>query len=122
MSDLPISSKYRSTPDAPVTEADRNELGTRLNDAFTEGKLDADDYRMRLDRLFAARRLGELVPVVEGLPPLQTHHSPAIVGTGSGRPGELAETRSAHSLALVGVGVVTVSVLVVLVLLLVLIF
>ncbi len=78
-SNLPISSPYRSTPDAPVTDAERDRLNARLNAAYTAGGLDQDDYRARLDLLFAAKRLGELVPVVEGLPPLPTHSSPAIV-------------------------------------------
>ena len=82
-SNLPISSPYRSTPEAPVTEAERNQLSTRLNAAFEAGSLDADDYHQRLDVLFAAQKMGQLVPVVEGLPPLQTYTDPAIVaGTG----------------------------------------
>ena len=36
-SNLPISSPYRSTPDAPVTEGERNQLSTRLNAAFEAG-------------------------------------------------------------------------------------
>ena len=48
--------------------------------------LDADDYQARLDTLFAAQRMGQLVPVVEGLPPLQTYADPAIVAaTSAGR-------------------------------------
>ena len=72
-SNLPISSPYRSTPDAPVTDAERDRLNARLNAAYTAGTLDQDDYQARLDVLFAAKRLGELVPVVEGLPPLPTY-------------------------------------------------
>ena len=67
-SNLPISSPYRSKPDAPVTDAERDRLNARLNAAYTAGTLDQDDYRARLDLLFAAKRLGDLVPVVEGLP------------------------------------------------------
>ena len=93
-SDLPISSPYRSTPDAPVTEGERDQLSARLNAAYTAGALDADDYPTRLDTLFAAQRMGELVPVVEGLPPLQTYTDPAIVASrrpaGRGVPGEAA--------------------------------
>ena len=57
-SELPISSPYRSTPDAPVTESERDQLSSRLNAAFTAGTLDAEDYQARLDTLFAAQRLG----------------------------------------------------------------
>ena len=92
-SDLPISSPYRSTPEAPVTEAERDQLSSRLNAAFTAGTLDAEDYQARLDTLFAAQRMGQLVPVVQGLPPLQTYADPAIVASPGGRPGEVSEQR-----------------------------
>lgn len=110
VSELPISSPYRSTPDAPVSESERNQLSSRLNEAFTAGSLDADDYKTRLDRLFAAHTMGELLPVVEGLPPLQTYNSPAIVASEGGRPGELTESRSGNGLTLVTVGGVAVGV------------
>ena len=119
-SELPLSSPYRSTPEAAVSEAERNQLSTRLNAAFEAGTLDADEYRARLDQLFAARRLGELVPVVEGLPPQQTYATPALVAqSSSGRPGELAPARNAAGPAVVAVAVVAAA-LIVLALLLVL--
>jgi hypothetical protein len=119
--ELPISSPYRSTPDAPVTEAERDQLSSRLNAAYEAGKLDADQYRVRLDTLFAAQRLGELVPVVQGLPPLQTYADPAIVAAApAGRPGELATARSANGVALVAVGGVVALVVLIAILLVVL--
>jgi len=99
-SDLPISSPYRSTPEAPVSESERNQLSSRLNAAFEDGRLEADEYQSRLDRLFAARTLGELVPVVQGLPPLQTYTDPAIVAGTGGQPGELAPARNANGFSL----------------------
>jgi hypothetical protein len=120
-SDLPISSPYRSTPEAPVTEAERDQLSARLNAAYTAGTLDTEDYQARLDTLFAAQRLGQLVPVVQGLPPLQTYADPAIVaGQGGGRPGEVSEPRSATGVALVAVGGVLLVVLLVVILLVIL--
>lgn len=100
MTELPISSPYRSTPQLPVTDAEREQLSARLNTAFTQGDLDSDDYRGRLDQLFAAERLGQLVPVVDGLPPAQTYESPAIVASSGGQPGELAEPRNGRPFAL----------------------
>jgi Domain of unknown function (DUF1707) len=119
-SNLPISSPYRSTPDLPVTDAEREQLNSRLNAAYTDGKLDADDYQTRLDALFAARRLGELVPVVEGLPPLQTYDSPAMVASTGGQPGELSEARPASGVSLLLVGGIAAAVVVVAVLFLLL--
>lgn len=106
MSELPISSPYRSKPAEPVSDDERDRLSRRLNSAYTDGALTAEDYQSRLDQLFAAQKLGELVPVVQGLPPLQTYESPAIVDTGSGRPGELAEAKSGNRLAVIAVGAV----------------
>ena len=119
--ELPISSPYRSTPEAPVTEAERNQLSSRLNAAYEAGTMDSDDYRARLDTLFAAQRLGELVPVVEGLPPLQTYADPAIVATASsGRPGEVSTARSANGVALIAVGGVAALVVLIAILLVIL--
>jgi DUF1707 SHOCT-like domain len=120
-SNLPISSPYRSTPDAPVTDAERDRLNARLNAAYTAGGLEQDDYRARLDLLFAAKRLGELVPVVEGLPPLPTHSSPAIVTNSAGQPGELAESRASGQLSAVVVGGVAAAILLIVILLVLLI-
>jgi Domain of unknown function (DUF1707) len=120
VSELPISSPYRSRPDAPVSEEERNQLSRRLNDAFTEGRMDADEYNARLDALFAARRLGDLVPVVEGLPPLQTYQNPANLTPSTGEPGQLSAGRSGTGLALVMVGVLSGVVLLLAVLLVIL--
>lgn len=119
MSNLPISSPYRSTPEAPVTESERDRLSSRLNAAFTEGSLNADDYQARLDQLFAAQKLGQLVPVVDGLPPLQTYQSPAIIDSG-GQPGQLAEARKGSGLTLVTVGALAGVVLLIVILLVIL--
>jgi hypothetical protein len=102
-SNLPISSPYRSKPDAPVTDAERDQLTSRLNSAFTAGTLSQDDYQARLDQLYAAQKLGQLVPVVDGLPPLQTYDNPAIITSG-GQPGVLAESKAGNQLTLLVVG------------------
>lgn len=117
MSELPISSPYRSTPDAPVPEQLRDRLSGQLNSAYTDGTIDGDDFRRRLDTLFAAERLGDLVPVVQGLPPLSTYADPAIVASDGGRPGELAQPRDASRLALVTGGAVLGAVILIVILL-----
>lgn len=99
MTNLPISSPYRSKPEAPVTDIERDQLSARLNDAFTSGKLDPEDYQTRLDQLFAASSLGQLVPVVDGLPPLQTYDAPANITSG-GEPGQLSEARPSSKVTL----------------------
>lgn len=118
VTELPISSPYRSTPGVPVSEQERNRVSERLNVAFTEGSIDTDDYNQRLNTLWSAATLGELVPVVEGLPPSATYAQPGIVSTGSGgQPGQLTAPRSGVPLTLaVGAGVVLVVLLLLIVL------
>ncbi len=90
VSNLPISSKYRSTPEAAVDEVEREDVAARLNDAFTRGDVSSDDYRALLDEVYAAGTLGELAPVVEKLPAMQTHRQPDLVRQDShAAPGQL---------------------------------
>ncbi|MGO4958279.1 DUF1707 SHOCT-like domain-containing protein [Luteococcus sp. Sow4_B9] len=121
MSNLPISSKYRSQPSRPVDGAEREDLTRRLNDAFTAGGIDGDTYRTLLDELYAAQTLGELVPVVEHLPVKSTHDEPAMVQQHTRTaPGELApagmnaNTATRIGMALGGLGLVLVLLLAVL--------
>lgn len=118
MSELPISSKYRSTPDAPVSDDEREELTRRLNDAFAAGRLDQDTYSSRLDQLYAAQRLGDLVPVVQSLPALQTYADPAMVQQAAGsRPGEVSQARPANRMAIGVIGAVVLIVIILIILL-----
>lgn len=104
-----------------MTDAERDRLNARLNAAYTAGTLDQEDYQARLDRLFAAKRLGELVPVVEGLPPLPTYSNPAIVTSSGGQPGELSESRPPGRLTAVVIGGVAAAILLIAILLVLLI-
>ena len=121
MSELPISSPYRSTPGAPVSESEREQLSARLNTAYADGKLDPDDYQARLDALFAASTLGQLVPVVDGLPPATTYDSPAMVAPSGGTPGELSTARDVRGVSLGVIVAVSGVVVVIAILLLVLV-
>lgn len=120
-SNLPISSPYRSTPDAPVSDTEREQLSSRLNTAYEGGLLGPDDFQTRLDALFAAQKMGQLLPVVEGLPALQTYDSPAMVASTGGQPGQLSEARSGNRFTLLAVGGVVGVVILIVILLLVLI-
>ena len=68
VSGLPIEAKFTSSPDRPVSEADRDELTGRLNLAYTAGDLDFDHYRELMDGVYQASHRGELVPVAQELP------------------------------------------------------
>ena len=120
MTELPISSPYRSTPGAPVTDSEREQLSARLNTAYADGRLDADDYQARLDALFAASTLGQLVPVVDGLAPATTYDSPAMVAPSGGTPGEVSEARDASGVSLGLIVGITAAVVIIAILFLVL--
>ncbi|GAB3624315.1 hypothetical protein GCM10027418_23990 [Mariniluteicoccus endophyticus] len=125
MSNLPISSKYRSRPNDPVPDAERNDLSARLNDAFTKGSIGQDQYDQMLDRVFDAKNLGELAPVVELLGKPSTHDTPALVQQApQGRPGELAEgvKPSLPATTMVVAGVVGLGVVAILLLLMLALF
>lgn len=99
---MPRSSKYRNRPQAPVDDHERDHLSQRLNEAYTSGRIDESDFTSRLDQLFAAEHLVELIPVVDGLPPEQTYDDPEVVdgttGAGTAPPGELGPARDATRL------------------------
>ncbi len=83
-------------------------MAAGLTGALAERLAAAHPARLPPDASYqlTAQRLGQLVPVVEGLPPLQTYADPAIVAStaSSGRPGEVSTARSANGVALVAVG------------------
>lgn len=95
--ELPPSSKYVARRDEPVSDDERQSLEKRLNAEFEAGRITQDDYMSSLDKLYEARTMGELVPVVKRVPDA-TSDVPAIVPTGSGRPGELAPIRDGGAL------------------------
>lgn len=105
MNNLPISSKYHSQSHEPVSEAEREDLSKRLNDEFTKGTIDADHYPALLDRVYEAKTLGELVPVVEALPVKTTYDQPDIVMQAGGpAAGELTQSNDAKKLGLYMIG------------------
>lgn len=122
--ELSRSSKYLSRPQALVTDDDRDQLNHRLNQAYTSGRLNEDDFTARLDQLFAAEHLGELVPVVEGLPPEQTYDEPEIVHSANNadgvQPGEVSQPRGGNRLSIGVVAALAVIVVLVVILLTVL--
>ncbi|MEZ5089832.1 MAG: DUF1707 domain-containing protein [Micropruina sp.] len=93
MDNLPISSKYRSRPHEPLTDAEREELTERLNEEFAKGAIDTDSYRAMLDQVFGAATLGEVASVVAALPAKDTFAVPAVIESGNAAPGELVPAR-----------------------------
>ena len=51
-----------------MSDADREEAAAELGEHFAQGRLTADEYAERLDRVWAARTRGELTPLFRDLP------------------------------------------------------
>lgn len=91
--ELPPSSRYVARASEPVTDADRTEINTWLNDAFSAGTLDEQTFQHHLDALYAATTLGDLAPVVADLPARATHNVPQNIEQSTAAPGELTPSR-----------------------------
>lgn len=86
MSGLPIVFKFRNDPDRPVQDADRDDLTSRLNEAYTLGDLDTDQYQGLMDGLFNATTQGQLIPVADMLPARFAVNTPAVGGDAPASP------------------------------------
>ncbi|MFV2195803.1 DUF1707 SHOCT-like domain-containing protein [Nocardiopsis sp. LOL_012] len=64
MSEIPPSDRGRMR----ASDADRDSVAHRLREALAEGRLDPDEHSERLDAVYRAKTLGELVPLTEDLP------------------------------------------------------
>ncbi|BBA99803.1 hypothetical protein RVR_6584 [Actinacidiphila reveromycinica] len=51
-----------------ASDADRDRIADILREALAEGRLDAEEHSERLDRVYAAKTVGELEPLVRDLP------------------------------------------------------
>lgn len=112
---LPPSSKYLQRRADPVDDVERESLTQRLNGAFADGRISHDQYAEAMDTLYAARSLGDLVPVVEKLP-AAAENAPAIVERGTLPAGQVTQARDLAPLGLLvgAVGVVLVAALAIL--------
>lgn len=72
------------TPPEPgrmrASDADRDAVAHRLQEAFAEGRLDPDEHSERLDAVYRAKTIGELVPLTEDLPAVSGPSAPAASG------------------------------------------
>lgn len=98
---LPPSSKYLQRPDVPIDEIERDAITARLNAAYAEGRLSHDGYVALMEILYAATTLGDLVPVIEQLPPAPVLVPDIVKQTGP-QAGVLAPTRDMTAITLVG--------------------
>ncbi len=67
-----------------ASDADRDHVAKLLGEALAEGRLDAEEHSERIERVYAAKTLGELRPLVADLP---VHFAPPSTGAApSGTP------------------------------------
>ncbi len=72
-----------------ASDADRDRFADILREALAEGRLDASEHSERLDRVYAAKTMGELEPLVRDLPAGNTSApAPAARPYAVGRTGE----------------------------------
>ncbi len=55
-------------PNLRASDTDRETTADRLRQHHTDGRLDLDEFRERLDRCFAAKTVGELAELTRDLP------------------------------------------------------
>lgn len=71
-----------------ASDADRDTVAHLLREALAEGRLDPDEHSDRLDAVYRAKTIGELVPLTEDLPDTAAApmRAPAPSGFRSPRP------------------------------------
>ncbi|MFJ4436846.1 DUF1707 domain-containing protein [Streptomyces sp. NPDC088923] len=103
----------KARADAPLargelraSDADRERVAERLREAVAEGRLDMEEFDVRLGAAYAARTYGELVPLTRDLPESATGAAPTTApapAPGGGRVGRVgAEATSRGAFALFG--------------------
>ncbi|HEU5473878.1 MAG TPA: DUF1707 domain-containing protein [Actinophytocola sp.] len=65
MSDLPAVPEPH---EMRASNADRERIAKILHDAMAEGRLTVDELEERLDKVYAAKTMGDLVPITRDLP------------------------------------------------------
>jgi hypothetical protein len=55
-------------PTVRLSDTERENVVTRLSDALSEGRLDLEDFRARLDAAYVAKTHGEIAPLTADLP------------------------------------------------------
>lgn len=55
-------------PSIRASDADRDRVAALLAEHFGQGRLTQEEFSERLDAAYAAKRLGDLTPLLEGLP------------------------------------------------------
>lgn len=76
-----MSEQDNSPPDVRASDAERDAVVGRLNQAVGEGRLTMDEFSERLEHAYAARTRGDLDPLLRDLPAEVGGAVPATSGT-----------------------------------------
>ncbi|MBO1334633.1 DUF1707 domain-containing protein [Streptomyces sp. VRA16 Mangrove soil] len=68
-----------------ASDADRDRIADILREALAEGRLDADEHAERIDRVYRAKTVGELEPLVRDLPGVHAAR-PTVVSPAPDQP------------------------------------
>jgi len=70
------SSRSSPNPEMRVGDAERNQVADALSQHYSDGRLDANELKERLDRAIGAKTRGDLSGLLTDLPPLAPPASP----------------------------------------------
>jgi hypothetical protein len=75
----PLKKPYAdpAAADLRASDADRERVAEALREAYAEGRLTAEEHSERVDSVYAAKTLGELVPLTVDLPSHAAAHGAA---------------------------------------------
>jgi len=117
---MPIEARFSNDPQAAVSDAEREDVGARLNQAYAAGSLELDDYQQLLDQVYKAQHNADLVPVARALPASLAADEPAVGGETFDAPGALEPAGmgavahgSAQRAAVIVAGVLIVAIIIV---------
>ena len=69
-----------------ASDADRERVAEALREAYAEGRLTVDEHSERVDAVYAAKTLGDLVPLTRDLPAHGEVHQPVSMSKPAPRP------------------------------------
>jgi hypothetical protein len=65
-------------PSQRLSDAERDAVVVQLREGLSEGRLDLDDFRARLDAAYAAKTHGEIVPLTKDLPAVRAKRGGSV--------------------------------------------
>jgi hypothetical protein len=77
---------FADPADMRASDADRERVAEALREAYAEGRLTVDEHAERVDAVYAAKTMGELVPLTRDLPVHGEVHQPVSMAKPTPEP------------------------------------